>query len=124
MLSHYQINVLHLNPQSIILLTAFAFVCEAMVGIAPSVALLRHFFSLHLTDALQRSGCVSLQAVVVTTGSGIDFELSPVVGGFRKRWVFVDVGVRSPLLLLPRIPAAPSSGWEHEKLVDQRPAHI
>ena len=29
-------------------------------------------------------------------GSGIDFELLPVVGGFRKRWVFVDVGVRSP----------------------------
>ena len=49
-LSHYQINMLHLDPQSIILLTVFAFVCEVMVGIAPSVALLCHFFSLHLTD--------------------------------------------------------------------------
>ena len=51
-LSHYQINALHLDPQSIILLAVFAFVCEAMVGIAPFVALLRHFFSLHLTDPL------------------------------------------------------------------------
>ena len=49
-LSHYQINTLQLDPQSIILLAVFAFVCEAMVGIPPSVVLLRHFFSLHLTD--------------------------------------------------------------------------
>ena len=49
-LSHYQIHMLHLGPQSIVLLAVFAFVCEAMVGIAPSVALLCKFFSLHLTD--------------------------------------------------------------------------
>ena len=49
-LSHYQIHLLHLDPQYVALLTVFAFVCEAMVGIAPSVALLCHFFSLHLTE--------------------------------------------------------------------------
>ena len=49
-LAHYQIHMLHLDPQSVTLLSVFAFVCEAMVGIAPSVALLRHFFSLHLID--------------------------------------------------------------------------
>ena len=51
-LSHYQISAMHLDPQSIVLHVFFAFVCEAMVGIVPSVALLRHFFSLHLTDAI------------------------------------------------------------------------
>ena len=50
-LEHYQIHMLHLDPQSVTLLAIFAFVCEAMVGIAPSVALFRHFFSLHLVDA-------------------------------------------------------------------------
>jgi hypothetical protein len=45
-LSHYQILVLHLDPGSITLLSTFAFLCEAMVGIFPSVALFRHFFSL------------------------------------------------------------------------------
>ena len=49
-LSHYQIHMMHLDPQSITLLAVFAFVCEAMVGIAPSIALLRHFISLRLTD--------------------------------------------------------------------------
>ena len=49
-LEHYQIHMLHLDPQSVTLLAIFAFLCEAMVGIAPFVALLRHFFSLHLTS--------------------------------------------------------------------------
>ena len=49
-LSHYQIHMMHLGPESITLLAFFAFVCEAIVGIPPSVALLRHFFSLHLTN--------------------------------------------------------------------------
>ena len=53
MLEHYQIHVLHLDPQSMTLLTVFVFMCEAMVVIAPSMALLRHFFSLHLTDPPQ-----------------------------------------------------------------------
>jgi hypothetical protein len=123
-LSHYQVHALHLDPQSIILLAVFAFVCEAMVGIAPSVALFRHFFSLHLVDARQCSGCVAFQAVAATAGSGIDFELSPAVNGFRKRWVFVDAGVLNSLLLLPRAPAVPSSGWGHVKLVDHRLAHV
>ena len=49
-LSHYKIHMMHLGPESITLLAVFAFVCEAMMGIPPSVALLRHFFSLRLSD--------------------------------------------------------------------------
>ena len=48
-LEHYQIHMLHLDPQSVTLLAVFAFLCEAMMGIATSVAFFRHFFSLHLT---------------------------------------------------------------------------
>ena len=58
-ISHYQVHMMHLDPQSITLLVVFAFVCEAMVGIAPSIALLRHFFLLRLTDPSQCLGCVS-----------------------------------------------------------------
>ena len=119
-LSHYQIHMLHLDPQSVALLAVFAFVCEAMVGIAPSVALLRHFFSLHLTDPWQCSGFLSFQAVAETAASGIDFDLPPSVSGFRMRWVYVDVGVLSPLLSPPSSPAIPNSSWGHETLASSR----
>jgi hypothetical protein len=57
-LSHYQIHALHLQPNSVLLLSIFAFFCEAFVGVLPSVALFRHFFSLRLTAVNQCSGCV------------------------------------------------------------------
>ena len=84
-LSHYQIHMMHLGPESITLLAVFAFVCEAMVGIHPSVALLRHFFSLRLSDPTQCSGCVSFLAVPETAASGIDFGLPPPEARFRER---------------------------------------
>ena len=95
-----------------------------MVGIAPSVALLRHFFSLHLADPQQCSGCVSFQAVAATAGEGIDFELPPSTSEFRIRWVFVDAGVLSPLLQAPSGPAVPNSGWSHQRLASPGLAHV
>ena len=123
-LSHYQIHMLHPDPQSVFLLAIFAFVCEAMVGIPPSVALLCHFFSLHLTDPRQCSACLSFQVVATTASSGIDFELPPSASGSRTRWVFMDIGVLSPLLSPPLALAVPSSGWGHEKLAETRLAFI
>ena len=58
-LSHYKLHALHLHPNSILLLSIFAFYCEAFVGVRPSVVLLRHFFSLRTHCSNQRSGCVS-----------------------------------------------------------------
>jgi hypothetical protein len=95
-----------------------------MVGIPPSVALFRHFFSLHLVDDLQCSGCVTFQAEAATAGSGINFAFRPVVEGFQKQWVFVDATTHSPRLQLPRGPPIPNFGWGQEKLVDRRLAPV
>ena len=45
-LRHYRLQALHLHPNSVLLLSIFAYYCEAHVGVMPSVAHLRHFFSL------------------------------------------------------------------------------
>ena len=62
-LSHYQIKLLHLRPEAIVTLSAFAFGCEAFLGVRPSVAYLRHLFELRLMAADQCSGCVGFVAV-------------------------------------------------------------
>ena len=119
-LSHYQIHMMHLGPESITLLAVFAFVCEAMMGIIPSVALLRHFFSLRLVDPTQCWACVSFITASETAASGIDFKLPLPAAGFRERWLYVDAGVPSPLLLEPTSPAVPNSGWGQETLESPR----
>ncbi|KAE8791164.1 retrotransposon unclassified [Hordeum vulgare] len=48
-LSHCQIQDLHLQPNSIFLLSVFAFYYEAFLGVRPSEALFRQFFSLRFT---------------------------------------------------------------------------
>ncbi|KAE8782363.1 hypothetical protein D1007_44281 [Hordeum vulgare] len=61
-LDHYEIQALHLQPNSILLQSVFAFDHEAFIGVRPSVALFRHFFSLCLHDGAHLSACVSFVA--------------------------------------------------------------
>ena len=90
------------------------------MGILLSVALLHNFFSLRLVDPTQCSGCVSFIAAPETVASGIDFSLPPPATGFQERWLYVDVGVPSPLLSEPTLPAIPNSGWGQETLESPR----
>ena len=55
----YQIQVLHLHPNSILILAIFAYLCEAYIGIPPSVDLFRSFYALRFTANKERAGCVS-----------------------------------------------------------------
>ena len=55
-LEAYQIQLLHLHPNSILILAIFAYLCEAYVGIRPSVALFRSFYSLRSTAQNEQLG--------------------------------------------------------------------
>ncbi|KAI4996132.1 hypothetical protein ZWY2020_041273 [Hordeum vulgare] len=61
-LNLYGNQSLHLQPNSILLLSVFSFYCEAFVGVRPSVAHFRHFFSPRLHDDAHLSVCVSFMA--------------------------------------------------------------
>ena len=67
---------------------------------------------------------MSFQAVPETATSVSDFSLPPSVSGFRERWLYVDVGVPSPLLVHPTLPAIPNPDWGHEKLTIPQLAFI
>lgn len=96
-LHHYQVQALHFQPNSILLLSIFAFYCEAFVGVRPFVPLLRHFFSLRLQDPTQRSGCVSFVAVHKSNV----FMRDGKVGSFRRPGVFMDARGLNARLELP-----------------------
>ena len=60
-LSHYKIHALHLHPNSVLLLSIFAFYCDAFMGVMPSVVLFHRIFYLR-TNNVQHSGCAGFIA--------------------------------------------------------------
>ncbi|KAE8815948.1 hypothetical protein D1007_06484 [Hordeum vulgare] len=76
-LFHYHIHALHLDPSSLVILSAFAFLCEDFVGVTPSVALLRHFFSLELVSEEECSGCASLKTADAFVPGALVAKLLP-----------------------------------------------
>jgi len=45
-LKEFGLHMVHLTPNAILTLAHFAYACEAFMGVSPSVALIRNFFSL------------------------------------------------------------------------------
>src|SRR5664279_2030701 len=115
-LEHYQIHPLHLQPNSVTVLSIFAFLCEAYVGVKPSVELLRCFYSLRITAGDQCSGCVSFRHHEGTASSIIPIKLDKKVEDYRTRWLFVDTRQASPIFVVPDAPAVKRAGWEGTKV--------
>ncbi|KAE8774750.1 hypothetical protein D1007_52810 [Hordeum vulgare] len=119
-LTHYQIHALRLDPRYVLLVSSFAFLCEDILGVPPSVAFLRNFFSLQLIMPDQRSGCVSFQC------TKRDDERVHRHGDWSLRrrpqgqWLVIDAGQNNPLLLVPSSLVAPRSRWEHAPLFHPR----
>ncbi|KAE8780395.1 hypothetical protein D1007_46476 [Hordeum vulgare] len=119
-LSHYQIQVLHLDPSCLVLLSAFTFLYEAFVGVTPSAALLRHFFSLELVSEEQCSGCALLKMADASVPGALDAGLLPKAGGFRWQWVDVESAEARALFQPPSTHTTPNREWMREELNDHR----
>ena len=91
-LSHYGLHALHLHPNSVLLLSIFAFYCEAFVGVMPSVALLRHFFYLRIKDG-HCSGCANF---VAANGTNTISKAGKKAEGFKNKWVLMDAKCSYP----------------------------
>ena len=115
-LDHYGLQALHLHPNSVLLLSIFAYYCEAYLGVMPSVALLRHFFFLRVSGE-HTSGCANFVACgkansISSTGKRAD--------NIRSKWVMMDAQRADPRLALPTAAPPPNGGWPKAELVDER----
>src|SRR3954465_5849175 len=113
-LRHYDLQALHLHPNSILLMAIFAYYCEAHVGVQPSVALLRHYFYLQVTRDFP-STCASF---VACGGAMAISNLGKRIEGFRSKWVLVDAGRIHPRLILPTEQPVSSGDWGRAELAD------
>ncbi|KAE8820448.1 hypothetical protein D1007_01594 [Hordeum vulgare] len=120
-LNHYGIQALHLQYNSILLLSVFAVYYEAFVGMRPLVALFRHFFSLRLHDAAHLSACVSF---IAAQGGNLLLKAGKKVEIFRHRWVLMSFKDAHPRLEVPKGLPEKISTWSSMKVYDPRAVPI
>ena len=132
-LTFYQIQLLHLHPNSILILAIFAYLCEAYLGVMPSVPFFRSFYVLRNTAAGERSGCVSFR--IADGMGGVYIPMSwdgdkPVtrvtkkVDDFRQRWLLVDTKTKSTFLDIPVAPPLKNSHWSSQEFSSPRIADL
>ena len=107
---------MHLHPNSVLLLSIFAYYFEAYLGIMPSLALLRHFFCLRVSGE-HTSGCANFVACgkansISSTGKRAD--------NIRSKWVMMDAKRADPRLVLPTVAPSSNGGWPKAELADER----
>jgi hypothetical protein len=99
LLYYYKLELVHLVPNSITIVSMFIHFCEAYLGISPHFLLWRHHFCVKSTS--KRSGPVG--AVMFCLRSGlksewIDSDLRDNNSGWRSEWFYIV----DQLLGLPR----------------------
>jgi hypothetical protein len=92
LLYYYQLELVHLVPNSITVLSMFIHFCEAYMGISPHFLLWRYFFYVKSTG--KRTGPV--RAVMFTLRSGlkaewIETDLPDNTTGWRLEWFYIAV---------------------------------
>ncbi|KAE8776019.1 hypothetical protein D1007_51406 [Hordeum vulgare] len=110
-------STLHLQPNSILLLSVFAFYYEAFVGMEPLVALLHHFFNLRLHDDAHLWACVSF---VVAQSGNMLLKSEKKVENFRHRWVLMCLKDANPRQEKPNGLPGKTSAWISANLSDPR----
>ncbi|KAE8806740.1 hypothetical protein D1007_17099 [Hordeum vulgare] len=94
-LNYYWIQGVHLQPNSILLLSVFSFYCEAFLGVRPSVDIFFHFFSLRVHDVAHLLACVSF---IVVEGGNLLLNAGKKVEKFMHRWVLISLKDDNPRL--------------------------
>jgi hypothetical protein len=90
LLYYYGLELVHLVPNSIIIVSTFIHFCEVYLGISPHFLLWRYFFCVKSTS--KRSGPVG--AVMFTLRSGlkaewIDTDLPDNTSRWRSEWFYI-----------------------------------
>jgi hypothetical protein len=89
LLDHYQIELVHLNPNPILLIAVFVHLCEAYLGIPPNFPLFKNYFFLKYqlsTTNHKAIGGASLQAR--PSASFLDLPFKKSLWGWHRTWFY------------------------------------
>jgi hypothetical protein len=91
LLDHYQIELVHLNPNSIPPIIIFVHLCEAFVGFLPNFPLIKNYFFLKYQQSVANRkviGGMGLQTCPRT--SFLDLSMKTYLRGLHGTWFYCE----------------------------------
>ena len=89
LLHYYRLELVHLVPNSITVVSSFIHLCEAYLGIPPHFNLWRYFFQVKKTGKAKVIGNVGFYLRPGLKAQYIDMELPDNTAGWRSEWFYV-----------------------------------
>ena len=108
-LEFYRIQMLHLTPNSIFILAAFAYVCEMFIGVRPSLDLFRNLFFLSDQGNNTVGGC-AFQPRTTAPHRFIQMKLRSKWDHWKQDWVYTKLEDH-PRLRLPTAAPEKRDSW-------------
>jgi hypothetical protein len=90
LLHFYRIELVHLAPNLITIISTFIHLCEAYLGIAPHFYLWRHFFELKKTGKGVVVGSVGFMLCRNMKSEYINLALPDNTTGWKQGWFYLD----------------------------------
>jgi hypothetical protein len=89
LLDHYQIELVHLNPNSILQITVFVHLCETFHGIPPNFPLFKNYFFLKYQPSV--ANCKVIRATGLQThphAGFLDLPMETSLQGWHGTWFY------------------------------------
>jgi hypothetical protein len=91
LLQHYQIELVHLNPNSILQIAVFVHLCEAFLGIPPSFPLFKNYFFLKYQPSTNNRKVIRGVGLQTHPCSGfLDLPMKSSLRGWHKTWFYCE----------------------------------
>lgn len=99
-LNFYGLSLLHLNPNSIVFLSIFAYLCEAYIGVVHFLDLFRYYYKLRWMEPHRISGCCGFRVRDGMKAEYIPFNCPSSQSSWRSKWFYLHVDELDPVLVV------------------------
>jgi hypothetical protein len=114
LLDHYQIELVHLNPNSILQIIVFVHLCEAFLGIPPNFCLFRNYFFLkYQPSATNRKVIDGAGLQTRPRAAFLELPMKTSLWGWHKTWFYCENHKPSLPTFVGRLPEFQGS-WSEE----------
>jgi hypothetical protein len=121
LLDHYQIELFHLNPNSILQIAVFVHLCETFLGIPPNFPLFKNYFFLkYHPSAANRKVIRGVGLQTRPHVSFLDLPLKTSLRGWHRTWFYYENHEPSLPLLLADSPSSKELGVKSQLYSNSR----